>query len=326
MNLSIYNENLDRVAIIGNQYVSCLWSEGYNTVESFSLEVIATDEYKKKIKTDFFVGRADRKTLMVIKSVRIEDGRIVASGKQATRVLDDIAVVGLIEPGEDVDTSIGNAYNNSTGFPGMVFSSTDISEAYNDYVGNQSMQAVCETICQETDVGFKVERNGKSLVFSLYQPTPQENLVFSERFGNLSIDSVLFSTEKLKNYAIVIGLDETDTPFQINIDRTGGDRRRELVVDATGVMKESNDTNASFMAKVAAVGVEELNKYTNIFSCSFIPNEKDFGTKYDLGDVITVYLNEYGIKLRARVKKFTQKSQKNKITTTVEVGQIVIKR
>ena len=76
MNLNLYDENLNRIAIIGGQYVSCLWSEGYNTIENFALELIETDEYKKKIAVDCYVGRDDRKTLMVIKAVQISDGKI----------------------------------------------------------------------------------------------------------------------------------------------------------------------------------------------------------------------------------------------------------
>ena len=52
MNLNLYDADLNRIAIIGEQYISCLWSEGYNTIENFSLELIATDEYKRKISVE----------------------------------------------------------------------------------------------------------------------------------------------------------------------------------------------------------------------------------------------------------------------------------
>ena len=46
-----------------------MWSEGYNTTQPFTLELLATAEYKQKVKPDCYVGRDDRKTLMVIKTV-----------------------------------------------------------------------------------------------------------------------------------------------------------------------------------------------------------------------------------------------------------------
>ena len=61
-------------------------------------------------------------------------------------------------------------------------------------------------------------------------------------------------------------------------------------------------------------------------SCAFQPYSNDFGKKYDFGDVLTVYMTDYGITLKARVSKFTQKSQNNQTTTDIEVGEITIKR
>ena len=61
-------------------------------------------------------------------------------------------------------------------------------------------------------------------------------------------------------------------------------------------------------------------------SCAFTPYANDFGKKYDLGDLLTVLMPDYGITLKARVSKFTQKSQNNKTTTSIEVGEITIKR
>ena len=96
MKINLYDENLRRIAIIDERFVSCLWSEGYNTTENFTLELQETEEYRKKIKVDYYIGRNDRKTLMVIKSVSIANKKIVVSGNQATKVLGDVAFVGTI--------------------------------------------------------------------------------------------------------------------------------------------------------------------------------------------------------------------------------------
>ena len=64
MNLSLYDPQLNRISIIESRFVSCMWSEGYNTTQPFTLELQATAEYKQKVKPDCYVGRDDRKTLM----------------------------------------------------------------------------------------------------------------------------------------------------------------------------------------------------------------------------------------------------------------------
>ena len=326
MNLNLYDQDLNRIAIIGNQYVSCLWSEGYNTIENFTLEVVETEEYKKKFSVDCYVGRDDRKTLMVIKSVKIKNGKIVASGKQATRVLDDVSFVGTIQSGSYIDTAIIKAYNNSDKYRSVIFSNTSLGAKYKYQISNKSFSELCRKMCQSEDLGFRAIRNNGFVEIEFYQPIEKGNLVFSEKYGNLIVDSISISSENYKNYAIVLGEGEGDDRKRVYVDLTNGGEKRELIVDARDVKLEDGETNDSYNERLMARGIEKLFERTHTFSCDFTPYSSDFGKKYDLGDVLTIYLNDYGITLKTRVAKFTQKSQKNKTETSVEVGQITIKR
>ena len=134
------------------------------------------------------------------------------------------------------------------------------------------------------------------------------------------------STEGFKNYALVFGQGEGSNRTRVTVDMTGGQDRRELVVDAKDIQMDDGETMEDYLKRLESRGVEKLLECQNVFSCSFIPSGKDFGTKYDLGDILTIHLGEYGLKLKARVSKFSQKSQKNRTDTTVEVGKIVIVR
>lgn len=326
MNLNLYDKDLNRIAIIGSQYISCLWSEGYNTIENFTMELNATDEYKKKIRTDCYVGRDDRKTLMVIKTVQISSGKIVASGKQAGRVLDDVSFVGTIESGSMIDISIKNAYNSSNKYHKLEFANTNLQIPYNHQISNKSILGLCTVMCQNEDVGFKVIRENGYLLTTFYKSEYNPNLVFSEKFGNISVDSISLSTEKMKNYAIVLGEGEGENRVKVHVDATNGMERRELIVDAKDIQKEENETDENYHSRLFARGIEKLLENQQTFSCAFTPYSKDFGVKYDLGDILTVYLTDYGITLQARVSRFTQKSQNNEMKTTIEVGQITIKR
>lgn len=326
MNLNLYDNNLNRTSIIGGQYISCLWSEGYNTIENFTMELVATDEYKKKIRPDCYVGRNDRKTLMVIKTVEITNGKIVASGKQAGRVLDDVSFIGTIELGSLIDTSIKNAYNNGNKYRNLEFADTNLQIPYNHQISNKSILKLCETMCQSEDVGFRVIRNNGTMYTEFYRPEYNPNFVLSEKFGNLSIDSISISTEKSKNYAIVLGEGEGENRNKVYVDSTNGEERRDLIVDANDIQKEENETDESYNSRLIARGIEKLLENQQTFSCAFTPYAKDFGVKYDLGDILTVYLTDYGITLQSRVSRFTQKAQRNKVETTIEVGQITIKR
>ena len=326
MKIKIYDKDLNNVLFIDGQFVSCLWSEGYNTIGSFCLELIDAAEYRKKIREDFYAGRSDRDTLMVIKTVEFRDGRIIASGKQATEILDDVAMIGTIQAGTNIDTAVKNAYNESAKFRRLNFAETDISANSTHQISNASFWDVCSTLCADTDLGIRVKKSGSELLAEFYQPPENPNLIFSKQYGNLSDPEITLSTEGAKNYAIVFGQGEGENRTYTTVDMTDGQDRREIIVDAKDLQMGDGETMESYLKRLESRGIEKLLERQNVFSCSFVPSEKDFGTKYDLGDVLTVYLGEYGLKLKARVSKFTQKSQKNRTETTIEVGKITIAR
>lgn len=326
MNLNLYDEDLNRIAIIGNRFVSCLWAEGYNTIQSFTLELQETDEYRRKVRPECYVGRDDRKTLMVIKTIQIRDGKIVASGFQAAQILDDCAFVGTIPSGSMIGASIRNAYESGTKYHLVEFADSALQVAYGSQISNKSILTLCTTMCQSGDVGFRAARSGKQILVEFYQPERNPNLVFSERFGNLILQSITLSTANLKNYAVVLGEGEDAERVRVDVDLTYGAARRELIVDARDLQKEDGETDDSYKERLQARGIEQLLKRTRTWECAFTPIAKDFGTRFDLGDILTILLPEYGMKLQARVAKFTQKEQNNQTTTAIEVGEITITR
>lgn len=326
MKINLYDKELNRIAIIGYNYKSCLWSEGYNTIQNFTLELDNTTEYKSIVQPDFYVGRDDRETLMVITSVQVTATSIVASGKQASRVLGDVAFIGTIKSGSHVDTEIKNAYNNSTKIPKIEVEESDLGVSYNHQISNKSFSELCLSMCQSTDVGFTIVRKGSTGFLRFYKPEPKPNLVYAEKFGNLHIENLKISTETMKNYIIILGQGSGENRVRVDLDYSNGDRRKELVVDARDLQQEENETEEKYIARLADRGHEKFLENQKVFSCSFSPYADDFGKKYDIGDILTVYLTEYGMKLQARVSKFTQKAQKNSVSTTVEVGNIMIMR
>lgn len=326
MKISLYNTDLQRIAIIDEKFVSCLWSEGYNTIEPFSLELRATEEYKKKVRPDYFIGRNDRKTLMVIKSVEVSGDKIVATGSQASILLDDVAFVGTLPAGFEVDTEIAKVYNESSKLEKVEFVSSGITDTYDHQIGNKSFRELCETVCKSKDIGLRSIRNGQSINIQFYKIGAKPNLVFSQKFGNLNIDTIKFSTKVFKNYAIVLGEGEGESRVRVDVDLTNGETRRELIVDARDVQRQENETASSYKTRLRARGIEKLLENQKIFDLIFTPFEKDFGKKYDLGDILTIFLPELDMKIQSRIVRFTEKSQNNQTTINIDVGNLVIKR
>lgn len=326
MNLSLYDSKLERIAIIEARYVSCMWSEGYNTTQPFTMELQETEEYKKKVKPDCYVGRDDRKTLMVIKTVKSADGRIVASGKQAARCLGDVCFEGTIPADSNLPRSIKAAYDGTEGYENFTVAESDLDVKYGHQISNKDILLLCETMCQDTDTGFRVVRKDKKLTLEFYRPTADINLVLSRRYGNMKVDSITLSTENKKNFAIVLGEGEGDERFRVYVDMSGGEQKRSMFVDARDILREEGETDEAYSDKLTARGIEQLLTKQGTWVCALTPLAAEFGVRYDLGDVVTVLLQDYGMKIQSRIQRFTQQSQNNKIDTIVEVGNITIMR
>lgn len=326
MKLNLYDKDLNRVAIIEGRFVSAVWSEGYNTTQPFTLDLRATDEYKAKVKPDCYVGRDDRKTMMVIKTVWVKAGHVIASGKQASRCLDDVACETIIPPNSNLTAAIKNAYDSSLGFEHFEFREQDLDVIYEHTISNKTCLELMETMCQETDTGFRTVREGKRIITEFYRPVPDPNRVLSERFGSLRVDTVTLSTENLKNYAVVLGEGEGEDRYRVYVDLSQGGQKRAMFVDARDIQREDGETEASYNEKLYARGTEKLLEQKSTWECAMNPLPQEFGRLYDLGDVVTVLLPDYAIKLQARITRFTQKAQNNVTETTLEIGSITIKR
>lgn len=326
MKLNLYDKDLNRIAIIEGRFVSCMWSEGYNTTQPFTLELQATYEYKEKVKPDCYIGRDDRKQLMVIKTVRSKGGKIIASGKEAKRCLDDVSCESIIEAGSLVDASLKAAYDSSDKFENIEFEEPHLNVTYEHQISNKSFLIMAETMCQETDTGFRVVRSGKKIKVEFYRPEADPNRVLSERYGSLKIDAITLSTENLKNKAIVLGEGEGENRFRAYVDISNGEQVRSMFVDARDITRKQGESDSSYSSRLVARGVEKLLEQKGTWECAMNPLPKEFGVLYDLGDVITVLLPDYGMKLQARITRFTQQSQNNIIETIVEIGNITIMR
>ena len=326
MRLNLYDKNLKRIGVIEARYVSCMWSEGYNSTQPFTMELQASEEYKKKTQPDCYVGRDDRKTMMVIKTVKIKDGRIVASGRQAQRCLDDVACEITIPAGSSVPQAIKQAYDQSHGYENFVIAASDLIVPYDHQISNKSALLLLETMCQDTDTGFRVVRGSGKLNVEFYKPEISHKLKLAESYGNMRVDEVTLSTENKKNYAVVLGEGEGDARFRVYVDLSSGEQKRSMFVDARDILREEGESDHDYSARLYARGVEELLLKQGTWECALTPLGAEFGTRYDLGDIITVLLPDYGMKIQSRIQRFTQQSQNNKIDTIVEVGNITITR
>lgn len=325
MKINIYDKDLNRVDIVESRFVSCLWAEGYNTTEALSLELQESESHKRNVRPGYFVGRTDRKALMVITTVEAKDGKIVATGKTAERLLQDVSFIGKIEAGANIDTAVINAYNNSSKCVDLDFEETSLGVAYDETIENMSILEMAQTMAQSKDVGFRVTKNGNRLLAAFYQPKSDNPYRLAKGFGNVDVQSIVLSIENLKNYAIVLGRDVNDKTVRVDVDESNGMDRKEIIVDSGETPKDGESTN-QFKERLKSIGHETLNEHRKTWSANFSPIETEFGKKYDLGDFVILTLPDYDLRFMARVTRFQEIEQNNSSKVTISVGEITIVR
>ena len=321
MKVNIYDTELNRVLFFDNTYISLLWKPQYNKLGNFTLEVAETDKNKLFIKSDYYVSVDEDDTLMVIKTVETKNNKIIATGFSAVRVLYDVAFIGTIETGENVPTAIKSAYATTAGFPLVNIADSDLSVKYPQQISHKTIGELCEIMCGATDLGFKAVKNGKNIDIVFYQPKENPNLVFAEKYGNIKNSSLLISTNVYKNYAIVLGQGEGDERIKVFVDiRTDEtEQRRDLIVDAKDLQKAENETQDQYIKRLEARGIEKLLSQQIKKDINFLPyiNKNGF-----IGEIITVLLEDFGIKLKTRIISMQIKAQNNTLQKTFAVGEL----
>lgn len=326
---NVYDKNLNRVGTI-ETWVSLLWQEGYNTVGTFLIECQQTKEVAKLLKIGNYIGRGDFKTLCLIRSVEVRDRLIVANGHSAVNIL-----------GERVSTMVIDNQNAEEAMRSLVANMSPwecvengeiagIEDVFGRQISDKTVLEYCEEIAEEIDAGFRLrfDKANKKLLFEVYKPVKNENLIFAVKFGNLAEIIYSETDNQFKNIAVVAGAGEGEARITVTVgDLTAtGAARREMYVDARQIQKEEEETEEAYKTRLENEGLEKLAAQIKIENLSAKISSDDFGKKYNLGDVVTCILDDLGVKLDTRIIGFSYVSQNNQTTMELEFGKPIIRR
>lgn len=121
-----------------------------------------------------------------------------------------------------------------------------------------------------------------------------------------TLDAPVFTENRqnYKNFAYV-GTNKVDDAYAlvVTVDKTGGEPRRETIVDASGLQQGSLSA-AQFKAQLETYGAESLggSAVLRSFESSVSSNNPyQYRTDYELGDVVTTHKSSWGIVVSDRV-------------------------
>lgn len=325
MECNIYDLELNRIGVLST-WVSMVWEERYNTDGSFQIEVQQTEEAAKLLKEDRYAGIKESSTLMIIKAVRISDGKIIASGYPALWVLSDRVSTAVVS-NENVESALRSLVSAMDPWPRLELGeSAGLTDVFTAEKSDASLLEYCQVIAQAVDIGVRLrhDKKSKKLLFECYKPYVNANARYSTAYGNMGNLEYSSSTASLKNVAIVAGAGEGDARITVQAGATSttGAERREMYVDARNEQPKDGESDEYYRARLVRYGEEKLVGQVRIENFSFVLDDE----RASLGDIVTCNVPEIGVKLQVRITGIRRTSQNNGTSVEASVGTPIILR
>jgi hypothetical protein len=253
--------------------------------------------------------------------VQIKDGKIVVNGFPAAYVLKRRVATTKIN-NSAAETAIRGLITAMDPWPKLSLGDeAGITDVFEGEISGVSLYEYVQTICQAADAGYRIIKSGDALNFQLYKPTLNERAKYSTDYGNLGEICRTISDVNYFNVATVLGEDSNGVQITVAAGDTAatGANRHEMIVQGDSL--EDGETLTAYKLRLAEQGKAALAVQAKIDSITFTIDDD----RAELGDIITVLLPDLGISIAVRVTGLTIKSQNNRTTKTVEVGDPIKK-
>lgn len=323
--VSVYNINLERKGMISD-FVSLVWAEGYNTEGVFQLECILQDDLIDLFQLEWYCGLTGHDTLMVIKSIEIENDTIVVNGYPATHIFADRVSTEVIS-NENAEVAMRNLFEEMDPYPCFELGElVGLEDAFGAQTSDGTLQEYYETIAQSCELGFRMahDKVNKKLLFDVYKGEENANAKFSTLYGNMGDIKYSLTSNEYKNVAVVAGQGEGDsrvTVYAGDTEATGVDRR-EMYIDARSEQQGEDETDEEYEERLIAYGEGKLIEQIKVESIEFTVVDDSLS----LGDIVYCRIPEIGVNAKVQVVEITETSQHNATERTITLGTPIVLR
>lgn len=322
MFINIYDLQLNRIGIL-QTWISMTWEERYNDLGSFTLEVVQDDQSVELIKPWRYCRIQDSDTIMVILSVQLKDGHLIAYGKSALAILERRICTDVVNKGSVAASTMEVLVEGMEAWDNFnVKGDSNIPDVYNSQKSGGTVWDYVSDISKSTDIGVKVIMEGGKLMFTCYKPALNVNARYSLDYGNLSNIAYAISDMDFRNIAYVAGQGEGANRVSVyvgNISLSGAERH-EIYVDARDLQQEEDETLDAYKERLKARGAEKLLEQVHIDNVTFDIDEE----RANLGDIVRVKLPQFGVTKQVRVTGRTITSEYNNKKISLSVGESIL--
>lgn len=332
--LSFYSPSLELCFDLG-KYKSLRWRPMYDKPGEFELHT--SPHLFQLVQRGQLILRADRpKETVKVEGVEIESGVLIITGRFLSCALADAGIRTQHRfdcPIEDAMRQlVQEEYNRvSRTLPMKLADAVGFPATIQCQVSLKNLLTVLQAMAKAGGLGFRVyaDPEEQTLYFEIYEGVDrtegQEDnarVTFSNVYFNIDNPRYQESETNYKNYAIVCGSGEGMDRTIVEVDRTNGEDRRELLVDARD-LSQGEQTAAQYTAVLTQRGHDKLDEHNRIqsFEAGIKSNSQfRYMEDWNLGDIVTGKQTVWGVAMDQRVTEVEEVYENDAISVTPTLG------
>lgn len=317
------------------KYTSLRWRPMYDKPGEFELHTSPT--LLSMVKCGQLILRPDRpKETVKVEGVEIESSDLIITGRFLSAILEDAAITSLYRFDCTIEAAMRQLVTEQYSrvvrtLPMKLAAAGGFPATIQAQVSLKNLSTVMQAMAKAGGLGYRVyaEPTDQCLYFEVFAGVDrtegqEENLrvSFSDTYHNIDKPVYRENEELHKNYAIVCGAGEGLNRTIVEVDRTNGADRRELLVDARD-LSQGEQTAAQYKATLAQRGNDKLDEYNKEQSFKVgIKSSSQFQYKrdWDLGDIVTGKQTEWGVSMDQRVAEVEEVYEGDSVSVTPTMG------
>jgi hypothetical protein len=337
MELYSYSPDIAYKGVI-DSFSSLRWRRRYFAPGEFELHCAATDQNLSLLADDNIIHRLDRAEAGIVEGIVVSETKdgdeITATGRFLSSELENRSIIATLNYSGTTEAAMRQLVSDNA------ITARPISElvlgALNNFTETCSFQVTGKTVLDvlkalavSSTNGYRVRLDAKNRqkIFECYKGIDRSvaqkvrpYVLFSSTFNNIASPQYTLSKVGYRNFAYVAGEGEGAARKIVIVDRTNGEPRRELWVDARD-LQQGTLSDADYAAQLTQRGNEKLDdaaKTESFEAAAVNTNNFAYLTDWDLGDIVS--FEKWGITLNQRITEIEEAYEKGVLTVTPTCG------
>lgn len=314
----VYNSDIDIVGVI-DKYSSIVWNRKYFEAGTFEIVLPATKVNSTYIQKRRLISRAGDNEVGLITSIEITDdkekgkemkvGGIIFHGILRRRIIynNEKTLANIIQ------NNIISAPNTERNIPNFVLDENILNLEFDYTIKGSNVAETIIELAKQHNFGQKttIDKANKRIIYTTYfgvdrsaEQSENPRVIFSKNYDNL-LSATYTYDEKSATNTMIANWDNTIKIITDGTDHSGYDRFETY--------REFGGTTS--LADITKQSKEALQEITEDYEGDVSFNS-GYKTKWDLGDIVTVFDVESGFTISKRITEVSENCDK----TTNEIS------